>query len=117
MNLQEIFTKVVTHLRNQNAKSGDLTCWYRHDNGRMCAVGCLIEDEFYSYRLEGLDIGAMIVKSALDQSGVDIFNKEIFGMLLKLQKIHDIVAIEGWEYEFLKIASIYSLEIEPNTKG
>ena len=117
MNLQEIFTKVVTHLRNQNVKSGDLTCWYRSHDDRMCAVGCVIEDEFYSFRLEGLDIGAGIVKYALADSGIDIYNKEIFEMLGKLQKIHDLVAIEGWEYEFMKIGKIYGLEIEPNTKG
>jgi len=54
MTEQEVFDKVVAYLRQQNYVPAETqgTCVYRGDNGRMCAVGCLIPDELYSGDLE-----------------------------------------------------------------
>ena len=43
---QEVFDYVLTFLRKQGGPSmgGDGGCAYRGDEGRMCAVGCLIPD-------------------------------------------------------------------------
>jgi hypothetical protein len=58
MNAQEIFDKVVTHLRTQGkqAKNTSDDCVYRRPNGLMCAVGCLIPDELYDPALEGATV-------------------------------------------------------------
>jgi hypothetical protein len=56
---QQMFDFMLNHLRNQGGPSvdkdiGDLACMYRGDNGRMCAIGCMIPDRLYNPRLEGL---------------------------------------------------------------
>jgi hypothetical protein len=72
--LQETFDKMVNHLRKQNSKSlladeRDDTCAYRGKDGKMCAVGCLIEDEFYDPSLEENIVYDEKVKNALRNSG------------------------------------------------
>lgn len=49
MNAQEIFDKVVNHLRKQGHRSlsEDGRCLYRGSNGDKCAIGCIISDEDY----------------------------------------------------------------------
>jgi hypothetical protein len=114
MNQQEIFTKVVSHLRAQNAKSNDLDgCKYRSSTGLMCAVGCLIDDEFYSYRLEGLNLDATVVNIALTQSGINVDDTKIMKMLNALQFTHDNYPTDGWEDDFSNIAKKYNLFISP----
>ncbi len=60
MTPQEIFDKVVNHLRAQGAKSemdhpvAGLMCAYRGIQGRMCAVGCLIPDADYLPTMEDI---------------------------------------------------------------
>lgn len=71
MNRQEVFDKVVNHLLTQNQKSIDESsqCMYRGINGLMCAVGCLIPDEFYNKDLELKAADSIMVKEALSKSG------------------------------------------------
>ena len=56
---QEAFDKMVRHLQSQNwkqATEGEFgPCVYRGDNGRMCAIGCLIPDNEYTEALEYSD--------------------------------------------------------------
>jgi hypothetical protein len=61
MKLQEIFDKAARHLMHMDGPSMDTfndTCAYRGEdhgefNGKMCAVGVFIKDEFYDVSLEG----------------------------------------------------------------
>ncbi len=50
---QSIFDKVATHLFEQGrpALNGN-SCAYRGEEGRVCAIGCLITDEQYDRRME-----------------------------------------------------------------
>ncbi len=95
MTKQEVFDKVVTHLVRQGRQSIDGTdCAYRGSDDTMCAVGCLIKDEFYNGRLEGLIANNMSVQIALVKSGVISQSQtdedsEIISMLVALQCIHD----------------------------
>lgn len=74
MNTQEIFNTVATHLLTQNARSMGTApqmegrgCLYRGENGRMCAVGCLIKDEFYDPILENEPVRDPDVIFAVDR--------------------------------------------------
>ena len=91
MTLQEIFDKVTTHLLTQGKKSkveDSKVCLYRGSNGTMCAVGCLIKDEFYHEGLEENLSTAKIIHEALQKSGIEVTEKvNIF--LRDLQKLHD----------------------------
>lgn len=94
---QQIFDKVLTHLRRQGGPSngrGGVRCLYRGPHGRSCAVGCLIADDDYRVAFEaGGAVGALIVRNAdfhqaLHNAGIDA----TYGtgqLLSELQKAHD----------------------------
>jgi hypothetical protein len=51
---QQTFDRVLAHLRAQGVPASDGgKCCYRTEDGRMCAVGCLIPDEEYDPGIEG----------------------------------------------------------------
>lgn len=98
MTKQEIFDKVAKHLIKQNCKSlDDITgCCYRGVNNTMCAVGCLIKDEFYNESLENKTVRNTYVKEALKFSGIDVEDDSIIGMLIELQDTHDCNDVKYW---------------------
>ena len=59
MNKQEVFNKVIAHMREQRrpavADNPDrgFACVYREAGGRKCAIGALIPDEVYDEAMEG----------------------------------------------------------------
>lgn len=59
---QEIFNKVFNHLVSQGKPSfrvkdaGVYWCAYRGNASEACAVGCLITDDAYDSRIEGLAV-------------------------------------------------------------
>ena len=92
MTNQEIFDIVAAHLIKQNhqATKGS-NCAYRGEGGTMCAIGCLIKDEFYTEKLEGQTIYDDVVFVAVSKSlniGIkdNLFLKEL---LSDLQVFHD----------------------------
>lgn len=85
MDKQEIFEKVATHLFTQGERAmGIEVCQYRADNGRMCAVGCLIPDELYNPRMEENDAITIIGNFPLP----NYFKKNKM-LLDALQSVHD----------------------------
>ena len=104
----DVFNKVSEHLLTQNeqALDGNWECVYRSDTGLKCAVGCLIDDEFYSEDLEYSSLSSTgPVANALEKSGV-VLTREILDLLQRLQKLHDYKNPESWEEELknLKLA-------------
>src|SRR5690242_9312300 len=101
MTNQQAFTNVVKHLRRQGtpafiddpeAEKG-IRCVYRADDGKKCAIGCLIPDDEYrdvfddgdGYTLTNV-IQAVTALHGLDES-----------MLASLQALHDTVDPSEWE--------------------
>jgi hypothetical protein len=82
MNAQEIFDTVAAHLAKQgrpavsDAAGG---CAYRGDDGAKCAVGCLILDEEYSSKMEGLLISQVAPERL----------RSFLPLLENLQEAHD----------------------------
>ncbi len=118
---QEAFTKIVLHLRRQGERSLDNgACVYRGENGRSCAIGCIIADEHYTEALEGTVLknpdrhgtwqrsGALF--RALKASGWDVSNKTL-EMLCAMQAIHDAIDVADWESRFTAVAKGYGLEL------
>lgn len=87
MTHQEIFNKVITHLRNQGVQSiGNYgRCKYRGKDGTSCALGCLIDDKYYNKSLEGLSIVHAYVRKAIRLS-IGHVPADLLG---DLQTIHD----------------------------
>jgi len=87
-----IFTTVMDHLIVQNRQSYDTEreiCVYKHKDGLKCAIGCLIPDEEYSPKLEGMSLFAEDFLS-LCPTVAKLYNKpECDELLLDLQHLHD----------------------------
>lgn len=114
MTNQEIFDKVVAHLRQQKVRSTERNvCLYRSSIGLKCAVGCLIKDDAYSLDLEGKAASAIEVRSALLASGVPSDDEDIINMLRRLQSMHDDVHTDKWENTFAFIAGKHNLTYSP----
>ena len=84
---QETFDHVVAHIRAQGyVRSWAFSmCAYRGANGRMCAVGCLIDDAHYSPQLEQRGATDPRVVAAVRGSGWNARGS----MLIGLQDAHD----------------------------
>ena len=117
MTAQEVFDKVYRHLLTQKAKSnkfdsdGEEYCMYRGPNGLKCAVGCLIADEEYSEKFEGVTISHLL------QHNTALSKYKIHRLLLKdLQCIHDTYDVNKWPSELAECALKYDLNI-PNMEN
>lgn len=127
MNTQQIFDKVATHLLTQNRQAMTLGgCMYRAEDGAMCAVGCLINDNEYTEELEGRSLWDEItyedgysttVREAVERSiGRPITMKE-YEMLRDLQQVHDgagtdiigMSTVELWPDALRRVAKQYRL--------
>lgn len=110
---QEIFTKVKTHLLQQNQRAKeDGGCRYRTSTGLKCAVGCLIPDELYDRSIEGVSVSLnpySPLGNALLKSGIPGDDTEIEEMLYDLQKIHDRVTPLYWSTALQDLARKYNV--------
>lgn len=116
---QEIFDKMVLHLRTQNCKSmHDIhakflnmveKCAYRGKNDTKCAVGCILDDRDYNVRMEGKSWQGLVEPS----KGSKSIKTEI---IIKMQKIHDAYNVKDWEIEFQKAACYFGLNLTPLDK-
>lgn len=125
MNNQEIFDKVLTHIRTQKKPASDSQgdCYYRAADGSMCAAGCLIKDEHYNPEMENSDTTHHLVANALIYSGVDVSNERTGLLLLDLQKAHDRSAtafreqgkrfMDEYETRMIQVAEDFSLKYTP----
>ena len=120
MNRQEVFTKVATHLLNQMevSESHPGACAYRGENGTMCAVGCLIKDEFMKSEFNGSGVTDSRVLNALNLSGIKLEYTpgECGGdgdihFLIKLQDIHDLHDPNVWNKQLENFALVRGLEM------
>lgn len=108
---QEIFDKVLNHLRTQGkaAVDDEGTCAYRGEGGTSCAVGCLIPDALYSSEFENKAVAADVFKKTLEALGLTGHIK----LLRSLQSAHDGSLHDGsvgrWEVSMESIAEANNL--------
>lgn len=90
MNAQRVFNKTVRHFIKQvepayiTDSDGKQACAYRSPEGRMCAVGCHIEDSEYDAGMEGLAVTGLVDKDYLPGR-----LKNNIPLLEALQSVHD----------------------------
>ncbi len=109
---QTAFNKVVKHLLKQRrpARDNDRVCKYRdYDNGRKCAIGCLIPDAEYKKSMEGSSIFGLAEEGLLPSSLKEL-NLEL---LDELQHVHDYTEPSTWLQHLGKVAVKYNLSM-PN---
>jgi hypothetical protein len=116
MTNQEAFTKVVQHLRQQGERSireedEALRCRYRGEDGKMCAIGCLIPDEEYEPSMEGKAIETLLRRR--EGTFAPSLEEVSLSLLGALQRVHDGVEVCNWETALLCVALLYDLKMPP----
>jgi len=114
MTNQEIFEKVVAHLRQQGGPAmapsekvpNLMVCRYRTPDGLKCAIGCLIHDDDYIAEIEGACATDSVVVGRLPFS---VETDDRRGLLVDLQEVHDHTDPEQWETALVGIALKYQL--------
>lgn len=117
MNNQELFDKIVNHLRTQNKRAFEKyrgVCAYRA-YGLKCAAGILIPDRCYSSELEGRlpkDVAIFISEkfNTEEQEISEAVWSLSHSLSRKMQYIHDTVNVENWEIHFENTAADWGLE-------
>lgn len=91
MSIEEAQAKIVEYFSRPGAalslSDNEGTCYYRHpEDGRACAVGCLISDEDYVTNgiTEGTGLDELIFEGKLV-----VKDEELLEYLEKVQKYHD----------------------------
>lgn len=123
MTAQEVFTKVVEHLRKQGCKSREdvsqdpsyngecqYLCLYRGPNNTMCAAGCLIEDDEYQSWMERNGIQNLLENVDCLASLIERIKPHLH-LVAVLQDTHDCFAVEDWERQFQYIAKNKGLQL------
>ena len=111
---QTIFNKVAAHLLTQREQSlnADGRCSYRGQNGRRCAVGCLINDEHYHSALGDKTIATYAVRQAVKNSlGLPRLSPRLAFLLEELQILHDYTPPSAWREGLEELAHKYDLEL------
>jgi hypothetical protein len=115
---RQIFERVRDHLLRQNKQSvavdswdGSTRCRYRTNDGLACAVGCLIEDNYYSKDMEGNHAGTESVCKAVAQSlRLKGLKPSTVTLLRDLQRVHDEFTPDEWSDELAIVGENFSSE-------
>lgn len=101
---KNIYESVTAHLLGQGAVSEDEngSCCLRSPNGKKCAIGSLLKDEYYRPTFEG--IGISYYRNARDgdllrallASQVDAYRADVIDLLIELEEVHDDAPVEDW---------------------
>lgn len=104
---QEVFDQVARHLLTQNAKSSGVrsNCLYLSDDGKKCAVGCLIAKDEYHAGMEGTRWSGLI-----SNHGYPAVHENLIS---ELQKIHDLHGLHEWKSKLTKLAKDRNLKLIP----
>lgn len=121
MNAQEVFDKVVNHLRAQGEPAIDHAagaCKYRVEatGGRVlkCAIGCLIDDNDYNPDMESHNLNKLLSnEKALPLGPLRNLLTQHSQLLHWLQVTHDTFPQSSWEMQFKVIAEVYQLIYTP----
>ena len=115
---QSLFTTVARHLLTQMERSvrdapdapGN-GCAYRGDDGRKCAVGCLIPDEQYRPKFEGINVSQPGTTAKALRAAAGIGEKDLRTITLadRLQALHDNQHPSAWRGCLARVAADYGL--------
>tara|TARA_R110000772_G_scaffold36709_1_gene87654 strand:- start:3038 stop:3394 length:357 start_codon:yes stop_codon:yes gene_type:complete len=97
----KVFKQVAEHLLDQNEKSEDKHgCYYLHPaNGLKCALGCLIEDQYYTPEIEEKTLESSVVALAVANSLGSPITTSDREILDALQDLHDYKDAKDWKKE------------------
>lgn len=105
---QEAYETVCRHLLTQRQKSraevgGDVVCAYRGEDGRKCAIGCLISDDQYRPDME-----CNTVRGLVESHGLVLCPST--ALLRDLQVLHDTMPVDRWRRELELLGRRFGLD-------
>lgn len=116
MEPQEIFNTVVKHLFAQGERAGIKSpngafyCQYRTPDGKKCAAGALLPDEYYNERMEGTNWQSICQDGHFS---IPDWMKEHSILIDDLQTAHDLLenwkSVNSMKTVFRQIAQRYNL--------
>lgn len=110
LTLQQMFDKVVTHLRKQGERAmNGAVCAYRGVGNTQCAVGCLIPDEIYDPKMEGRGVYGLCDDFPAVRALLPTVAHQT--LALDLQSVHDSFAAQSWESALKRIAKLHHLKM------
>jgi len=97
---KDVFDYATSFLYNQNDISitDEYACAYRGLKGMKCAIGCVIDDQFYHHTLENCTVYDANVQKAIMQSLPSYEINEDF--LNYMQYVHDKHSTHNWKSQF-----------------
>jgi hypothetical protein len=113
LTLQQIFTKVSTHLLKQNKQSmGNMDCVLRTHDGLSCAIGCCIPESAYEASMEKLDTGGKDMRALLQPIiGIRPDKADAkMDLLCSLMSVHDDSIPKDWPEELKFVRQKYKLK-------
>lgn len=110
---QEVYDIVKSHLLAQGKPSfdRDQDCAYRGSGDTSCAVGCLIPEDQYTLRMEGLSVDQLCVNQTrftLAPSLVEFLSAHQ-KLLTDLQMVHDAKDASLWPSSLTEVAIEHGL--------
>jgi hypothetical protein len=112
MSAQDIFDHVAEHLMKQGDRAWDAgreMCRYRDNQGRACAVGCLIPTAAYKLSFEGADVDQLLYGRIGPRSGLHVLRKHE-DLLRALQRVHDDGEVADWPPRLREVANLFGLK-------
>lgn len=121
--IQKLFNKITIHLLTQKEKSkDDMGCLLRYETENKkilrCAVGCLIDDKYYTEELEniagiGLDINIPLEEAIIKSQNIKRkLKEEEIELLSRLQDMHDMKSARYWKNNLYVIAKEFKLNTD-----
>ena len=115
MTNQELLNKIYNALVLQDAPSISAggECQYRGPDGKKCAAGFVLPDEYYSGDFEGLGVGEPHMRSMFQSAGFDSDN---IALIKVLQEAHDLWADQGLSLR-VKVSDALAGSGDPDIAG
>lgn len=121
MSLQQLYDDICSHLDRQGCQSlgsgGSLVpaCMYRGVEGRKCAVGGILPDQYYTPNMEGMGAEELLgeypelVEYIREHYHLGGGIEEVEDLLLRTQRVHDEFLVETWAVQFERAAIDFNL--------
>jgi len=105
LSAQAVFDHVASHLllqmsKSQSCRNNFRECLYRSGD-LMCAAGCLISDNEYTFEIEGQDWNQLVAKGYAP--------KEHMELICDLQDMHDSCDPADWREALTRVAADHGL--------
>lgn len=105
-----LFEKVKKHLLSMKkpARDSDGICFYRTEDGKKCAIGCLLTKP-EAKKLEGSSVDSDKARRLLGRLGI---SSKLIPLMCGLQRVHDKFDVRDWPDQLNRVAEFHEINTE-----